>query len=214
MKIYLAAPLFSESEFLYNEILADELIAMGHEVYLPQRNKSINDKTKSADSIAIFDADTEQLDIADILIAVLDGVAVDPGVAAEIGYMVAKEKKIFGLLTDGRESSKTVNDLKIGLLNIPGENQFSYVNLYVVGAVKKNGEIFTSRKELIKYMELLFKYKSGDTVFITSEDFDLENYPAFIVKDSWIDDENVVMYGVSDGQCYFDVKEKEIVGHR
>ena len=153
MKIYLANGLFSESDFMYNEILADQFIAMGYEVYAPQRNTAINDKTKSADSIAIFDGDTEQLESSDILVAVLDGIAVDPGVAAEIGYMAAKGKKIYGLLTDGRESSKTVNVAKIDMLSGVAENQFAYVNLYVVGAIKRNGKIFTSRQDLISHLK-------------------------------------------------------------
>jgi len=126
---------------------------MGYEVYAPQRNEAINDKTKSADSIAIFNGDTEQLESSDILVAVLDGIAVDPGVAAEIGYMAAKGKTIFGLLTDGRESSKTVNLAKIEALNEIAENQFAYVNLYVVGAIKKNGRIFTRRQDLIDHLQ-------------------------------------------------------------
>ena len=216
MKIYLAAPLFSESEFLYNEILADQFIAMGYEVYAPQRNTAINDKTKSADSIAIFNGDTEQLESSDILVAVLDGIAVDAGVAAEIGYMAAKGKKIYGLLTDGRESSKTVNQAKIEMLNGVAENQFSYVNLYVVGAIKMYGEIFTSRQDLMEHLEVILKYKIGDNVLITSTYFNLENFPAVVMSDCWIEDEGVIMLTVTpaDGEDggAFDVMLKEIVG--
>jgi nucleoside 2-deoxyribosyltransferase len=153
MKIYIANALFSEADFLYNEKLADSVIELGHEIYLPQRNTSINDKSKSADSIAIFQGDTEKLEWADAIIAVLDGPVIDPGVAAEIGYMVAKGKRIYGLLTDSRENSRTVNDGKISLLSDVAESQFPYLNLYVVGAIKSFGNIFTSTKELLENLK-------------------------------------------------------------
>jgi nucleoside 2-deoxyribosyltransferase len=153
MKIYLANGLFSEADFMYNELLYKEFTDLGHEVYAPQKNKAINDKSKSADSIAIFNGDTEKLEWADAIVAVLDGIAVDPGVAAEVGYMAAKKKLILGLLTDSRESSKTINAAKTEALKNPLENQFTYSNLYVVGAVKKYGKVFTTRKELIKFLK-------------------------------------------------------------
>jgi nucleoside 2-deoxyribosyltransferase len=148
-KIYLANGLFSEADYLYNEKLADEIEALSYRVYAPQRNKSINDKSKSADSIDIFKADRKELDSSDILVAVLDGLVVDPGVAAEIGYMAAKGKRIIGLFTDGRENSKTANQSKISALSEPLESQFAYVNLFVVGAIKERGTICLSRKQLI-----------------------------------------------------------------
>jgi nucleoside 2-deoxyribosyltransferase len=148
MKIYLAAPLFSESELSYNEMIYNELTGIGAEVYAPQMNAAINDKTKSADSVAIFRGDTERLEWADAIVAVLDGPVVDAGVAAEIGYMAAKGKTIYGLFTDSRESSKTAIPSKIELLSRPLESQFPYVNLYVVGAIKENGDVFTSFDDL------------------------------------------------------------------
>lgn len=149
MKLYLANALFSQADILYNDYLYTRLTKeLGHEVYAPQKNMAINDKSKSADSIAIFQGDTEKLEWADAIVAVLDGVVIDPGVAAEIGYMAAKGKRIYGLLTDSRENSKTVNAGKIGLLNEVAESQFPYLNLYVVGAVKSFGNIYSSVDEL------------------------------------------------------------------
>jgi nucleoside 2-deoxyribosyltransferase len=152
MKIYLANALFSEADFEYNELLYKQMTDLNIEVYAPQKNTSINDKSKSADSVAIFDGDTEKLNWADAIVAVLDGPVIDPGVAAEIGYMAAKGKMILGLFTDSREPSKTVNEGKIRALSNALESQFAYANLYVVGAIKKYGRLFTSRKELIEHL--------------------------------------------------------------
>jgi len=154
-KIYLANALFSESDIMYNEILYKNLVDLGFEVYAPQKNMTINDKSKSADSIMIFDGDTEKLEWADIIVAVLDGPVIDPGVAAEIGYMAAKQKTILGLFTDSRECSKTLNTGKIELLNRTLESQFPYANLYVVGAVKKYGKVFTSQKSLYNFLKTI-----------------------------------------------------------
>lgn len=155
MKIYLANALFSESDINYNDFLYRQLVDLGFDVYAPQKNTSINDKSKSADSIAIYLGDKNELDSSDILLAVLDGLAVDPGVAAEIGYMAAHNKKIIGLFTDSRESSLTLNDSKVEALKSPLESQFPYVNLFVVGAIKKNGSIFSSRESMYDYLKQL-----------------------------------------------------------
>lgn len=153
MRIYLANGLFSEADRLYNDLLFDELTVRGNEVYAPQRNESINDKSKSATSRQIYNADREKLNWADALVAVLDGAVVDPGVAAEVGYFAANGKTIVGLYTDSRENSKTTNKSKINLLEKELENQFSYVNLFVVGAIKENGVIFTDRESMIDFLE-------------------------------------------------------------
>jgi len=150
MKLYIANALFSQADYVFNEMLADKIIELRHEIYLPQRNIAINDKSKSADSIAIFQGDTEKLEWADAIVAVLDGPVIDPGVAAEIGYMTARGKRIYGLLTDSRENSRTVNSSKVDLLSHVAESQFPYLNLYVVGAIKSFGNIYTSVEDLLK----------------------------------------------------------------
>lgn len=152
-KIYIANGLFSQADFEFNEKIADLIEEAGYLIYLPQRNEAINDKTVSADSIAIYHGDKAELDDSDILVAVLDGAVVDPGVAAEIGYMAAKGKTIYGLFTDSRENSKTMNQGKHDALFSPVENQFAYVNLFVVGAVKENGKMFLSLEELLTHLK-------------------------------------------------------------
>ena len=74
-KIYFAAPLFTEMETRYNQYVVD-LIRDKYgdqvDIYLPQENEAINDKTQFADSLAIAQGDNAELEEADILIAVLD----------------------------------------------------------------------------------------------------------------------------------------------
>ena len=173
LKVYLGNGLFSEADQIYNELLASEIEKMADidekpafDLYVPQRNKDINDKTKVASSIPIYDGDMERLRNTDILLAVLDGPIIDPGLAAEIGWFCAaieldpdyKDKMIVGLLTDSRDGTHTPEgdplNKKAELLHGSlGESQFSYQNLFVIGGIKKHGIIFSDRKSLFEFMK-------------------------------------------------------------
>lgn len=157
--IYIAAPLFSEADRFYNSLIGemiDEVKDKNGEAkytyYLPQNNAKINDKTKCAGAVAIFDGDNEQLNNADILIVLLDHE--DLGVAAEVGFFAARASidrtlRIYGLFTDSREMSTTWSEEKLVASCQMCESQFPYVNLYLVGAIKKYGEVFSSTEELL-----------------------------------------------------------------
>lgn len=152
MKIYFAAPLFSEADFNYNEFVVQQIekILPSVDIYLPQRNDSINDKNSHATPIDIVKGDDEQLLNSDILIALLDGSNIDEGVACEIGVFSTLNKPILGLYTDSRQLG-TDNRAKIQeLKKSPVSNPFMYRNNYVVGKVQMHGSIHSDRKGLIK----------------------------------------------------------------
>lgn len=157
-QIYLGGPLFSEADQLFNAQLAAQIrerFGDRIELYSPQENDAINDKSGYANSIDIFEGDNEYLDKTDILIANLDGPVVDPGLGAEIGYFYHSGKPILGLYSDSRQGHFNNQD-KIDALEEIAESQFSYINLYVVGAVKKRGKIYKSSADLLKALgELL-----------------------------------------------------------
>lgn len=153
-KVYFASPLFNDMELMFNEVTVKKLRNANSnlEIYLPQENMAINDKSLYADSKMIADGDNDQLLQSDVLIAVLDGVSIDVGVATEIGIAYAKGIKIYGLYTDTRQGS-TATDEKINALkNEIGENQFHYTNLFTIGCIKNNGKICTSVDELVEEM--------------------------------------------------------------
>lgn len=149
-KIYFASPLFSMSEQSFNEQVVEYIRENipGAEVYLPQENESINDKSGYADSEMIANGDNKYLEEADILVAVLDGQTVDVGVAAEVGYFYSMNKPIIGLYTDSRQGTYG-NQQKIDALDEIAESQFSYINLYLVGLIKMRGDIFARIEELV-----------------------------------------------------------------
>lgn len=151
MKIYFAAPMFAKSDLVYNAYLVNQIRERYPEVaiYLPQENKAINDKTAYADSQMIALADTEKVLESQLMIALLDGVSIDAGVASEIGVAYAKNIPVLGLYTDTRQQGAT-NTKKIRALQEIGENQFHYLNLYTVGLIKLNGAIFSEEEELFE----------------------------------------------------------------
>ncbi|QSF13861.1 nucleoside 2-deoxyribosyltransferase [Mycoplasma sp. Mirounga ES2805-ORL] len=155
-RIYFANALFSKADTTFNAEVVKKIRGLGkYEVYLPQENLSINDKTKCATSKDIYKADKDELDKSDILVAVLDGLVIDPGVCTEIGLFAATNKKIIGLTTDPRKTgSSKLDDPKLKLIaDELVENQFAYFNLFVIGAIKQNGKVVSSVEELIKELE-------------------------------------------------------------
>jgi nucleoside 2-deoxyribosyltransferase len=100
MRIYVAAPLFTEAERAFNLVLARALETEGHQVYLPQRDTP--SPHGSGRTTSIFHANLVALRNAEALVAVCDGPQVDDGTAWEIGYAYGKNIQIFGLRTDVR----------------------------------------------------------------------------------------------------------------
>lgn len=151
MKIYFANALFSQAEINYNAQLATKIRQLDSSIdlYLPQENDSINDKQAYADSKMIAKADTEKLIHSDLMVAVLDGLSIDNGVASEIGVAYAKEIPIIGLYTDTRQQGSD-NQEKLKALSQIAENQFHYVNLYTSGLIKLNGTIVNNEDDLLK----------------------------------------------------------------
>lgn len=157
--IYLANGLFCTGDRLFNDIIYEKLTAHPNwSCYAPQKNLAINDKTKSAHSLPIYEGDTKELEKADIIIAVLDGQ--DLGVATEIGWVAGwneshdNKKTIIGIFTDNRDASKTSSTSKNEDMVNKGlaESQYCYINLYTIGAIKKFGIVVDNIDSAIEYI--------------------------------------------------------------
>ncbi len=101
MKAFLAAPIFSTAEREFNSKLAEELRKRGYEVFLAQELPLLSSESEE-DKKKIFSMDIEGLEGSDVVVAVLDGIDVDSGVAFELGYAFARGKPIIGVKTDHR----------------------------------------------------------------------------------------------------------------
>lgn len=110
MKLYLAAPLFTEHERSANQTLCDELEAVGHQVFLPQRDGLLLHDLPGSER-EIFQKDVAEVSGAGCLVAVLDGAVPDEGVLVEIGVAIGKGVPIVGYSTDTRFGLRFENPL-------------------------------------------------------------------------------------------------------
>ncbi len=149
MKLYLANPLgFTESgwHFLF-ETLLPRLNKLGFEVINPWEHMegmswdSIlleTQKLSPEENKGIAHKNEEDIRRADIVLAVLDGVDVDSGVAAEIGFAFAIGKMILGYRGDFR---------------VTGDNPSARVNLQVEWFITSSGgRVARSLSELDKVL--------------------------------------------------------------
>lgn len=93
-------------------------------------------------------ADTEKVLESDLLVAILDGITIDAGVASEIGVAYAKNIPMIGLYTDTRQQGAN-NQKKLAALGDIAENQFHYLNLYTIGLVKLNGAVVSDEQSFL-----------------------------------------------------------------
>lgn len=171
MRVYLAAPIFAEWNREYNEKIAQRIEKEfpSIDLYVPQRNQSINNKKLCATAEQICEGDfTNNLDHDDIVIALVDGDTPGIGTTIECGYFARRcqediekygytNKKIISLYTDSRECSHTNNSLKNEKLNEFAECQYSYLNLLLVGVLKRYGVMCYSIDEIIEELRKVVK---------------------------------------------------------
>jgi len=149
-KVYLASPLGFSHE--YNPYLARikaRLHQLGYEIFDPWEqpfSRAIHEASRIEDyheRIAAFARLAREIGAAnengvrdcDILVAVLDGLEVDSGCAAEIGFAVGIAKPVFGLRTDWRDT---------GEFGLP-------LNLQVLYFIEKSGGRLFRRIEEIEF---------------------------------------------------------------
>lgn len=169
MNVYLAGPIFTERDRMYLDYIYDNIIKIlppDASIYVPHRNQAINDKTKSATSYQIYWGDYNRLRETDLLIAVISGDTPPIGTTCEIGIFTQmidrdRSKQLVALYDDCREGFITCKDKQIAAEKMdamriePGENQISYVNIFLTGAIKTHGHLVCSSKELFEKLKEL-----------------------------------------------------------
>lgn len=164
MKAYLAGPIFTQRDMDWNQKLAKGIRKAypGINLYLAQENKSINDKSKFADSKAIFDGDFARLKEADLLIATISGDMPPIGTSCEVAIyseMIAENpncgKRMICLYDDTRDMTINKEKADYAACNI-AENQTCYTNLLLIGAAKRNGIIVRDEQQLFEYIRELY----------------------------------------------------------
>ncbi len=107
MKVYIAAPLFSDGERSFNERIDQIIRSCGHETYLPQRDAGcVAEMPEMVDGIYkrdyCFREDCKNMDLCDAILFLFDGRVPDEGACFELGYCYAKGKRCVGYKTDAR----------------------------------------------------------------------------------------------------------------
>lgn len=115
MRLYVAAPLFTEAERAFNLVLTKALEIEGHQVYLPQRDTP-SPMQETGRTTMVFHANLVALRNAEAVVAVCDGSQVDDGTAWEIGYAYGKNMQIFGLRTDVRIVQRSDEQINLMIL--------------------------------------------------------------------------------------------------
>jgi nucleoside 2-deoxyribosyltransferase len=150
MRVYMASPLgFSEAgRHFYDSVLVPFVAGLGYEVvdpwlltdrgrietvqrmpYGPARREAWRELNRE-----IGGNNRAAIDGADAVVAVLDGVDVDSGTAAEIGYAFARGKLVVGYRGDFRLSA---------------DNEGSTVNLQVEYFIRQSGGVIVDRYEAL-----------------------------------------------------------------
>ncbi len=101
--VYVAGPLFTQAERVWNSRLAEGLKSGGVRVILPQeRGAAIITAGEPLPVARLYELALEGVDEADVVVAILDGADPDSGTCFECGYAHARGKPIVGVRTDFR----------------------------------------------------------------------------------------------------------------
>ena len=101
-RVYLAAPLFSEAERVFNASVARLLRTGLFDVHLPQEAGDDSDMRDIREQERLFLCNKTALEDSDFIVAVIDGADADSGTAWEMGYAFAQGKPVIALRTDFR----------------------------------------------------------------------------------------------------------------
>jgi nucleoside 2-deoxyribosyltransferase len=115
MKLYLAAPMYTQAERSWNQQLAASLSAAGHDVFLPQ--EAI--RTHGAmDADAVFRLCVDAISPVDAVISVTDGPDADSATSFKCGLAYALGKPIIAVRTDFRSGSSPLPKQKLAAVNV------------------------------------------------------------------------------------------------
>jgi nucleoside 2-deoxyribosyltransferase len=101
VKIYWAAPLFTQAEQAFNASISQDLEEQGYSVFLPQR------ECAGVEGEQIYQTCLKGLSSSQVVVAILDGADADSGTCWECGYAVSQGIPVIAVRTDFRGSGDT-----------------------------------------------------------------------------------------------------------
>ncbi len=172
IKAYLAAKIFDRGSQLYNEKIGKgvRLAYPGIDLYMAQNNASINNKDNFAPSEAIYDGDISRLKKSDLLIAVISGDTPGIGTTVEcslfsqlIEQEPTRKRRMICIYDDTRDMTLTEEKYIYEKTHI-GENSTPYLNLLLVGTIKKYGIIVPDELALFEVLEQWYNEDSKEKI--------------------------------------------------
>jgi nucleoside 2-deoxyribosyltransferase len=119
ISIYLAAPLFTQAEWQWNQRLARALAERSLDVILPQsRAEPMLKGAQPFDAEFLFRVNVEGIERSDVVVAIFDGPDVDSGTSWECGYAFKAHRPVIGVRTDiraGGDDSKAATNLMLSM---------------------------------------------------------------------------------------------------
>lgn len=107
-RIYLAHPISTTAEYNDSKRVANELRALGYEVYVASENDSINDKSNDPTPLDIYNGDINEILKADIFVVNVTG-GMQDGTISEIGFVAGVNEL----------GESVENDLNLGIVPTP-----------------------------------------------------------------------------------------------
>jgi len=155
--VYIAGPLFSESELEFNRRMNEFLKNLGFNTFLPQEDghllsELIEQGFEKDNAIKmIFQMDAEKIKDSDIIVFVMDGRVPDEGACVEIGLAYAYDKECFGLKTDSRSLMGDMdNPLIIGALKGRIAKSFPELESFLKSSIKDSSILSNRQNQYIE----------------------------------------------------------------
>jgi nucleoside 2-deoxyribosyltransferase len=102
-RLYLAGPLFTQGEWMWNSSICAGLRALKHEVVLPQeRAATMLSGAEKFDADALFSANVTGIEHVAVVVAILEGADCDSGTSWECGYAYKLGLPVIGVRSDLR----------------------------------------------------------------------------------------------------------------
>src|SRR5690625_561410 len=95
-KVYLAHSISTRGEFEDSKRVANEIRALGFDVYAAAENASINDKSNEPSPLDIYEGDVSEILSADIFVVNLSG-GLQDGTITEVGVVAGMNEGLHGL---------------------------------------------------------------------------------------------------------------------
>lgn len=147
-KIYYAQSIATQGEFDYSIKVANKIKELGHEVYAPALNNSINDKSNNPTPKDIYNGDVSEIMNSDIFVINLTGGKED-GTLTELGLVAGLNEMSYPIDIIAFTSNQRLAQPQY-YQGIPSAS----ANHLALGMIDKWGKFVGNEKDMLQCLEL------------------------------------------------------------